>query len=242
MGNKAAAKTAAVDVITNGGFTPVTAANYASYWAASAVTTTKLETLFEVSSDAVANLAFDALSYMYSQNGNYGDMVIASDLYALFVTGDVRKNLYPLVARPKPAGPVIPTVDKYPVIAGDYSDTKVLRLSEMYLIAAEASLPASESDALTYLNFITSRRSATPVASTGAQLFEDVITERRKELAFEGDRYLDLLRLKRAVQRSANYPADVRTVEYANNRRILPIPQSEGDANPEIKNQQNPGY
>jgi hypothetical protein len=242
MGNNAAAKTAALDVITNGGFTPITAANHAGYWANSAVTTTRLETLFEVSSDAVANNAFDALSYIYSQNGNYGDFVVASDLFALFPTGDVRRALYPVVPRPKPAGAPVPTVDKFPVITGDYSDTKVLRLSEMYLIAAEASLPGSEADALTYVNFITSRRGAAPIASSGPQLLEDVLTERRKELAFEGDRYLDLQRLRRTVNRSANYPADARTFTYANNRRILPIPQSEGDANPEIKPQQNPGY
>jgi hypothetical protein len=242
MGNKASAKTAAVDVITNGQFTPVTAANYAAYWASSAIRTDKVETLFEVSSDAVGNNSFDALSYIYSQNGNYGDFAIASDLYALFEPTDVRRALYPSVARPKPSGPVIPTVDKYPVITGDYSDTKVLRLSEMYLIAAEASLPGGEADALTYVNFVTSRRNAAPIVSTGTQLFEDIITERRKELAFEGDRYHDLQRLKRPVQRSANFPAAVRTIEYSNFRRLLPIPQSETDANAEIRTQQNPGY
>ena len=242
MGNNAAAKTAALDVITNGGFTPITTANHAGYWSSSAVTTTKVETLFEVSSDAVANLAFDALSYIYSQNGNYGDLVVSSELYPLFSSTDVRRALYPVVPRPKPAGGAVPTVDKFPVITGDYSDTKILRLSEMYLIAAEASLPGTPSDALTYVNFITSRRGADPIASSGTQLLEDILTERRKELAFEGDRYLDLQRLKRTVQRSANYPADVRTIQYSNNRRILPIPQSEGDANAEIKSQQNPGY
>ena len=242
MGNKASAKTSALEVITNGQFTSVTAANYAAYWTASAVRTDKVETLFEVSSDAVGNNSFDALSYIYSQNGNYGDLVVASDLYALFAPTDVRLALYPSVARPKPSGPVVPTVDKFPVITGDYSDTKILRLSEMYLIAAEASVPGAETDALTYINFITSRRNATPIVSTGTQLLEDIITERRKELAFEGDRYPDLQRLKRTVQRSANYPVAVRTVEYSNLRRLLPIPQSETDANPQIRTQQNPGY
>src|SRR5688572_17586578 len=101
QGDKANAKTAALDVINNGGFTAVTAANHDAYWANGAVITTKLETIFEVSSDAVANLAFDALSYIYSQNGNYGDFVVADDLYASFAAGDIRLNLYPLVPRPK---------------------------------------------------------------------------------------------------------------------------------------------
>jgi hypothetical protein len=54
MGNMAAAKTAALDVINNSGFTAVTAANHASYWAGVAPLTSKLETLFEVSFDAVS--------------------------------------------------------------------------------------------------------------------------------------------------------------------------------------------
>jgi hypothetical protein len=241
MGDNVNAKTAAVDVITNGGFGSLTAANHAGYWANGAIRTDKLETLYEVSSDAVANLAFDGLSYIYSQAGNYGDLVVSNDLHALFNPADVRYALYPVVPRPA-TGAAIPTVNKYPVITGDVSDTKVLRLSEMYLIAAEASLPSNEVDALTYVNYITSRRDAAPIASTGTQLFEDIITERRKELAFEGDRYPDLQRLKRDVARSTNYPVAARNIPYSNHRRILPIPQTELDANPTIRPQQNPTY
>lgn len=239
MGDKTNAKTAALDVINNGGFTALTTATHAGYWSNSTVTTSKLETLFEVSSDAVSNLAFDALSYLYSQAGNYGDLLCADDLYASYAATDVRKALYATGTR---AGLASVFVNKYPVISGDLSDTKVLRLSEMYLIAAEASLPTNEADALTYVNFITSRRGATPIASTGAQLFEDIITERRKELAFEGDRFMDLQRLKRTVTRSTNYPATSRTVAYTVFRRLFPIPQTEIDANATIKPQQNPGY
>lgn len=242
MGDKTNAKAAALDVITNGGFTPVSAANHGAYWANGAIRTDKVETLFEVSSDAVANLAFDALSYIYSQNGNYGDFVVSSELAPRFETADVRTALYPVVPRPKPAGANVVSVNKYPVITGDYSDTKVLRLSEMYLIAAEASLPANEPDALKYVLEVTSRRGATAIASTGNQLFEDILNERRKELAFEGDRYMDLQRLKRAVVRSTDYPTDARNIPFDNFRRLLPIPQQEMDANPGLKGQQNPSY
>ncbi|MBH2005461.1 MAG: RagB/SusD family nutrient uptake outer membrane protein [Sphingobacteriia bacterium] len=239
MGDKANAKTAALDVINNSGFSPLTTANHASYWANSVVRTDKLETLYEVSSDAVANLSFDAIGYLYSQAGNYGDILCSDDLYALYATADVRKALYPTGIR---AGLPSAFINKYPVTTGDLSDTKVLRLSEMYLIAAEASLPTNEADALTYVNFIASRRGATPILSSGTQLLEDILTERRKELAFEGDRFHDLQRLKRDVTRSANYPATSRTVPYTVFRRILPIPQSEIDANANLKSQQNTGY
>jgi hypothetical protein len=243
MGDKTNAKTAAVDVITNGGFLPLTAANHAGYWANGAIRTDKLETLFEVSSDAVSNLAFDALSYIYSQNGNYGDFVVTDELYLTFNAADVRRALYPIVPRPKtPPGPNVVSVDKYPVISGDLSDTKVLRLSDVYLIAAEASLPGNEADALTYVNFITSRRSAPAIASTGTALFDDVLAERRRELAFEGERYMDFQRLKRDIVRGPSFPSSARNIPYSNFRRIFPIPQSELDANPNIRSQQNPGY
>ena len=240
MGDKANALTAAQDVITNGGFTVVSAANHQAYWTSPAIRTDKVETLFEVSSDAVANLAFDALPYLYSQGGNYGDLLNSDSLYALFDATDVRRNLYPTGNRP--AGVPVVFVEKFPSILADRSDTKVLRMSEIYLIAAEASLPGNEADALMYVNYVTARRNATPIASTGAQLFEDIIEERRKELAFEGDRYMDLQRLMRDVVRSNNYPAAARLIEYSNFRRILPIPQGELDANPNIREEQNPGY
>lgn len=239
MGDKTNAKTAALDVINNGGFTPLTTANHAGYWSNSAVRTDKLETLFEVSSDAVSNLAFDALSYLYSQSGNYGDILCSDELSSRFIAADVRKALYPSGTR---AGVPAVFVNKYPVITGDLSDTKVLRLSEIYLIAAEASLPSNEIDALTYVNFITSRRGANPIASTGSALFEDIILERRKELAFEGDRYHDLQRLKRDIVRSSNYPAAAQSILYTNFRRLMPIPQSELDANTAIRTQQNTGW
>lgn len=239
MGDKTNAKTAALDVITNSGFTAVTAAAHAGYWAGVSFRTDKVETLFELSFDAVANNAFDALAYIYLQSGNYGDMLCADDLYASFAANDARKALYATGTR---GGLASVFVNKYSSFTGDHSDTKVVRMSEMYLIAAEASYPANEADAIRYVNEVTSRRGATAIASTGAALLEDIITERRKELAFEGERYHDLQRLKRDVVRGTNYPAAARTIAFSNFRRIMPIPQGELDANPTIKAQQNPGW
>jgi hypothetical protein len=110
------------------------------------------------------------------------------------------------------------------------------------MIAAEASLGTNETDARNYLNAVATRRDAsfTGFTSTGAALLEDILTERRKELAFEGHRFHDLNRLKRTINRSADYPASARTIPYPFNRRLLPIPQAEMDANPNMV--QNPGY
>jgi hypothetical protein len=235
--DKANARTAALDVITNGGFTLITAAGHGAYWANPVIRTDRVETIFEVSADAVANNAFDALSYIYSQAGNYGDMLCADNLYASFEAADVRRALYATGVR---GGLPSVFVNKYPNFVGDHSDTKVLRLSEMYLIVAEAT--TNETEARTYVNAITAQRGATAIASTGTALFNDIMSERRKELAFEGDRYMDMQRFKLDINRGANYPAAARAVPYANFRRVFPIPQTEIDVNPTIKAQQNPGW
>ncbi len=239
MGDKTNAKAAALDVITNSGFTAISSAAHTGYWAGVAPRTDKVETLLEISFDAVANNAFDALAYIYLQSGNYGDMLCSSELYDLYETDDIRKSLYATGTR---GGLASVFVNKYSSFTGDHSDTKVIRMSEMYLIAAEASYPSNTADALKYVNEVTSRRGAKAIASSGSALLEDIITERRKELAFEGERYLDMQRLQRNIVRSKNYPASALSIEFTNYRRIMPIPQGELDANPNIKSQQNPGW
>ena len=240
MGDKTNAKTAAIDVINNSGFTVVPSASYVAFWGVLTPRTDKVETLFEVSSNMTASNGFDALANIYNQGG-YGDILCSDVLYALIEAADIRKSLYTTGTR---GGlPAVFLNIKYPgTFGGEISDTKILRLSDVYLIAAEASLPGDETGAKTYANYITSRRGATAIASTGTQLFEDIITERRKELAFEGDRYLDLQRLKRDITRSSNYPPSALSIPYSNFRRLFPIPQAEMDANPNIRGQQNPGW
>jgi hypothetical protein len=241
MGQNGAALTAAQDVISNGGHTVVSAANYGAYWGSPAIRTDKVETLFEVSSDGVGNLGFDALGYIYNQSG-YGDMLCADDLFNAYSPTDVRRTS--VLATGTRGGLPAVFVRKYLNITTDRDDTKVLRMSDVYLIAAEASLPGNEPAARTFLDYVGSRRDAAyvPSAATGTALLDAVINERRKELAFEGDRFHDLNRLKKTVSRSTNYPASAQTIPYPFNKRLMPIPQREVDANPAIRSQQNPGY
>lgn len=231
------------DVITNGGFTLVTAANFPGYWnnLAGNGATNKVETLFEVSADATLNAGTDELAYMYLQAG-YGDLLVNPTLYNLYNATDVRKALVTVGSR---AGgeAVAYIVNKYKSVAADRDDKKVIRLSEVYLIAAEASARlgvATEPRALTLLNTLIAQRDPSLVyISTGTQLIEDIITERRKELAFEGDRSYDLTRLKRDITRVGG-TYNLTSIPYSNNFRIGPIPQAERDVNKTIV--QNPGY
>jgi starch-binding outer membrane protein, SusD/RagB family len=239
------AKVAAQDVVTNGGYALAasTSAAYNAYWANAVPVTNKLETIFEISTDGVNNVGFDALSNMFDQNG-YGDGLCTSELYNLYTATDVRRALLVSGSR---AGENVFLINKYQNTRNnaDKDDGKVLRYSDILLVLAEANARTNdEVNALRFLNQVVQRRdpSATALTSTGATLIEDIIRERRKELAFEGDRFPDLNRLGRPIVRNAQYPAAARNIPANNFRRIMPIPQFEIDANPAIKVQQNPEY
>ena len=72
------------------------------------------------------------------------------------------------------------------------------------------------------------------------------MNERRKELAFEGDRIFDLNRLMLPVNRGPVNPGSITqnldTIPYSNYMRVYPIPFNETQANAVIAAQQNPGY
>lgn len=245
-GEWASALSVAQDVINNGGYSLLEASQVVSYWATNTPRTDKLETLFEVVFDLSGNLGNNSLAYFYDQNGGYGDALAAQALYNTYSATDVRRKL---ILTSSPTRGNVKVVNKYPNSAQpDKDEVKVIRLSEVYLIAAEAAYQTgNEPLARTYLNAVATRRDPTfaGYASTGAALLNDILLERRKELAFEGHRYWDLARYNRDVVRvnlAGNYPGVPLTIPASYFRRILPIPQSELDANPNIRNQQNPGY
>ena len=240
-----AAKAAALDVVTNGGYTLATAANFANYWKNPAPVSNKLETIFEVTSDAVNNNGSNALSYFYDQTG-YGDAIGSDDLYNSYSATDVRKGLFITGTR---GGLTVRIVNKYPNTntAADKDDTKVIRYAEVLLTLAEAyNRTGDDVNAKLYLNQLAKLRdpSFAGYISDGSLLLNEILTERRKELAFEGMRYLDLKRLNSDVPRvniNSNYVGVTPvTIAKDNFRRIFPIPQDERDANPNIS--QNTGY
>ncbi|MCC9165477.1 RagB/SusD family nutrient uptake outer membrane protein [Pontibacter harenae] len=78
-----------------------------------------------------------------------------------------------------------------------------------------------------------------PITSVSqAQLREIIMNERRKELAFEGHRFYDLVRTCKAAEVliPMGRPFKVGVNE------LLPIPQAEIDRNPALQGDQNPGF
>jgi hypothetical protein len=141
-------------------------------------------------------------------------------------------------------------IGKYPGSNGaNYlNDMKEMRVSEAYLILAEAS--ARENllvDAAGAIKDIRDNRLVNSPAltyGTQAEALTDILFERRIELAFEGHRYKDLKRFNEGYTRDA---ADCGiggapcALEAGNFKFTLPIPVGEIQTNTSI-NENNPGY
>ncbi|RIV19899.1 RagB/SusD family nutrient uptake outer membrane protein [Fibrisoma montanum] len=130
----------------------------------------------------------------------------------------------------------------------------VLRLADVLLMFAEASNEQNgpNQEALTRLNAVRTRAGlpALTLANLATkQAFRDEVDrQRRLELAFEGERWFDLLRYARQTQADAGATHRVTALDIIQQVRgsrdvnylLFPIPQSEINNNPLI--QQNPGY
>jgi starch-binding outer membrane protein, SusD/RagB family len=114
-----------------------------------------------------------------------------------------------------------------------YGVINLIRLAEMYLIRAECNsrlgLPYVGPAPLVDYNIIHTRAGLT---AAGSVTLDDILMERRLELAFEGFKIHDLRRLHQ----------NVGTLPFNDPKLLFPIPARELEANPNLKTQQNPGY
>lgn len=106
----------------------------------------------------------------------------------------------------------------------------ILRLSEMYLIVAEAAGPTA--DGLSAINMVRNR-AGLPALTTFTK--ETILRERRYEFAFEMDRWYDMKRSNTLLTNPGLIAKGIKPFNV-----VLPIPQQEIDVNPNLK--QNPGY
>jgi starch-binding outer membrane protein, SusD/RagB family len=127
---------------------------------------------------------------------------------------------------------------------------KVFRVSEMYLIRAEANALSNNATAANAdLNTLKAARIENWVNASlsGQALVDEVAAERRRELCFEGHRWFDLKRTTRVVNRpmtnTGNANANNQTsLPSSSHRWVWPIVEVEMRANPAMAGQQNPGY
>ena len=123
--------------------------------------------------------------------------------------------------------------------AGDGDkNIRVLRLAEIYLIKAEAANELGNgSEALAALNLVRTRVNLAPsTAAAGTDLRNAIWKERRLELAFEHDRWFDLIRTGQAPAAMA---AAGKTF-IVGTHELFPIPYNQLIQTPNMT--QNPGY
>lgn len=126
----------------------------------------------------------------------------------------------------------------------------VIRISEAILNRAEAqatagspvlNLAAALADlkaikARRYTDYTGSAQETADNAMTQAQLLEEILRQRRIELAFEGHRFFDMKRLGRDLIKAPHY----NNVAFTDTRILPNLPQGDIDGNPNLK--QNVGY
>lgn len=205
----------------------------------------------------------EAIGYLMAESG-YGDLVLTQSFVNQLNSdpNDVRIGLTKAAAKKENIA-IYKTnkvyVNKFPGRA-DFqpndvrvNNVPVLRLSEIYLNAAEAAFKLGNLDAaVTYLNAISLRANPASTPYTSSTINLDVILEQRaKELFGEGHRFFDLMRNNKTVVRytsEANIgwhlPLIKESQQFDNSyfRVLLPVPVTEIDANPDLAKQQNPGY
>lgn len=121
-------------------------------------------------------------------------------------------------------------------------DFYVMRLSETYLLRAEAYLAKGDlTSAANDINVIRARANA-PLATPGDITIDYILDERARELFGEEYRQLTLGRLGLRVERTQKFGYLPATTSIADRNNLFPIPQSVIDRNTEAVIEQNPGY
>jgi len=242
MGDWANAEAMATEVISSNKYTLLTNANYAA-GSANFRTQNNAEGIFEVQFTPTDNLAQDALCSFLLQGASYGDGLATDDLYNLYKTTDVRRNFMAKSKRSGSGGedPAF-VITKYNNIATYEEGVKVIRLSEVYLIRAEARAKQGK-DALAAADLdVVAKRADTAkptTTETGTALQNLILVENRKEFAFEGHRLFDLTRHKQGFTKYRTGGILI-PIENTSLKTILPIPLAEMNSNPNMV--QNAGY
>jgi len=166
---------------------------------------------------------------------SHGNVVVSEDLYAAYLDSDIRRDL---IQNGLGANVNAPEMTKFASKNGipNLDNVPVIRYAEVILNKAEAHARLNQWElARASLNLIKERAGLAPDTDLdGALLIEEILHQRRIELAFEGHRFFDLKRLGRDIQKEFG-------IIYFDDFRILNnIPTREIDVNPNLT--QNRGY
>ena len=260
------ARDKAVEVIGSGKFSLATISNYAKMWSDDDSNETILQPIMSPTelggtyNDVFQEKSGKSAWYLpnYGALTIYGEGDVRFDVFFTQYTGlTVEGSVYPAYAFNKyPGNAALRTTSD-----NNFANmSKVFRISEMYLIAAEADARLGNNvEGSKYLNDFCKNRIQGYQNQTypAANLLNTTLEEREKEFMGEGMRWTDIRRSGKGFTRKSDFPAETgmdylnsimvtlgRNVTYQDKdyRLTWPIPKSELDANPQLKGQQNPGY
>jgi len=239
-------------VIANSNYTLVRGANYASIFRSK----NSSESIFEISFDLVNSQTHNFSNFFlpraYDKFRPFGGetiMLPSRSLVNDFEPGDLRASTTFTVLRAEDeryydanvkgmtyGNKYLGTVTNIGVQRFSDNNIIVYRLADVMLMKAEALVKVGNiPDAISIVTQIRARAGlAAKAANTKEAALALVLAERKKELAFEGKRWYDLLR--------TNKVSEFRTEsDFTQNRFLLPVPQIEVDRNPKLL-PQNPTY
>ena len=221
MKDYSSAITLAQEVIDSKLFSLARGDEYASMWG---VTTASKEDIYTIGMASDDNMSANSINNLY---GSY-NFFVAPKVVMLLDTDDPRRAaLIDDENVQKARGLKFSGSSE----GKNVSNVPVLRLSEMYLIIAEAKAQLGQPDAVDYLFEVASRnpnlsKSDIPTGKTG--LLKFISDERIREFFQEGHRFFDARRNGELVTRSEGI-----SFYYANwdvSKFVFPIPQSEVNA------------
>lgn len=253
----------AKDVINSGVYTLTPIADYNTLWTSD----TGSEIIFQPFMNT-SELGGSTGEEYISDSETSADYIPTFDVLAMYDDGDARFNaffkvynqldvngtkLQAYVLNKWPGNTTLRTGTTNNIV----NMTKPFRLSEMYLIAAEADARLNNAaEGSQFLNTLRTARITGYTAGTynANTLLSEVLSERKKELIGEGFRMSDLRRTGQGFTRYASHRenpnldqfvvARGRSISYTANdyRYTWPLPKTEFDTNPNLAGQQNPGY
>ncbi|WP_220575501.1 RagB/SusD family nutrient uptake outer membrane protein, partial [Bacteroides fragilis] len=250
----------AEDIITNSPYKLWTNEEYVAAWSKISGVHSN-EMLFEIAITGSTDWTDrEGIAYLYNEDG-YADVIATKKFLDLLNEDpkDVRLGVF-LAPTTKDFQKLYGTntvfLNKYPADGLSdlrYNNVPLLRLSEVYLNAAEAAakLGNQNDKAVKYLDAIVKRANPANTVQGTIVTVDRVLLERRKELIGEGHRFFDAMRNNETIVRYTSkedqgwqqaLKEEVRSFNRDFYKTLLPIPQNEIDANPAMKDQQNIGY
>ena len=228
MGKYGKAKEAAAEALKLRNAAPVEDEAYVGMWKSTAISG---EDIFTIAKSSDDNLSANSLNTLY---GSYGG-ALTKRAVGLFAKGDIRAQL--VGDGKNPRRPM-----KFPGIAGAdaVNNIPVFRVSEMYLIMAEAAAQSGDVSGARKELLNTAKRNPAirtedDLPGTKEALLAFIAEERQRELFEEGHRWYDARRTGEKIE-----VADGKYKNFNVRSFVFPIPA--GEINAGFGTQQNPNW